>query len=65
MDRQSIQLKLAPREATMLGESLATLLADIRHEIAHTDDAHYRDGLYARLDTLETIQRRLSLEVSS
>jgi hypothetical protein len=61
MDMQTIQLRLGAREAAVLSESISALLTEIRDEIAHTDDPAFRDGLYAKLDTLENIRRRLAL----
>jgi len=53
------ELTLSEDEAATLAGVLDQVLADLRYEIADTDNHTFREGLRARYELLEGIRSRL------
>jgi hypothetical protein len=51
-----MQLTLTPDQASDLAEILTETLRDMSHEIAATDNAHYRAGLLDRRRRIQSIE---------
>jgi hypothetical protein len=58
------QLTLTRDQASDLAEILAETLRDMSHEIAATDNAHYRAGLLDRRRRIRTIEEMVRTGVN-
>jgi hypothetical protein len=52
-----MQLTLTREQASDLAQILAETLRDMSHEIAATDNAHYRSGLLDRRQRIQAIEK--------
>jgi hypothetical protein len=55
-----LQLELTPREASILVQTLDTVLLELRTEISHTDSHDYKEQLKERQSVLERTRQALA-----
>ncbi|HET8654943.1 MAG TPA: hypothetical protein VFL93_05480 [Longimicrobiaceae bacterium] len=55
-----LQLELTPREASILVQTLDTVLQELRTEISHTDSHDYKEQLKERQSVLERTRQALA-----
>jgi len=55
-----IHLELTDAEASVLKETIQSVLKDLSYEIADTDSKDFRDGLKSRRDVLLKLEQALS-----
>ena len=57
-----VTIELAPEDARLLGEVLASYLSDLRMEIADTDAQDFRDGLKQEESTIKRLLEQLRVQ---